>query len=277
MSSTTTELNNSPLGKESSYISTYTPTLLFGVSRRRKRQEIGISSDLPFYGVDIWNAYEVSWLNPKGKPQVAVAEFIFPHNSTYLIESKSFKLYLNSLNQTQIESREKLSELLARDLSIAAEGKVQVKLLSFEDFTAKQIETLSGVCLDNLDIDCKDYVPQPCFLATSKHHTKETLISNLLKSNCLITRQPDWASIQISYEGPQIEHEGLLRYLVSFRNHDEFHEQCVERIFTDIMRQCGPSELTVYARYTRRGGLDINPFRSTSPHMKPENLRLFRQ
>lgn len=269
-------LQNAPLGKQTSYISHYQRDLLFPIPRQAKRKEIGIHASLPFQGKDIWNAYEMSWLNAKGKPEVAIAQFIIPCESPHLIESKSFKLYLNSFNNTLFDSFNSVNSFLTRDLSQAAGANVSVKLISLAQSSEKISRGFSGICLDELDIACDTYTTQPNYLATEKNIITETVYSDLLKSNCPVTGQPDWGSVQIFYTGKKIQPEGLLKYIVSFRNHDEFHEQCVERIFMDILTHCSPEKLFVYARYTRRGGLDINPYRANYP-VDVENLRLYRQ
>ena len=278
--------SGSLLGKTASYRATYAPELLYPISRTPKREEIGLSAEriaagrLPFMGADLWTAYELSWLTPRGKPQVAIATLTVPCDSPCIIESKSFKLYLNSFNMTRVESPERLREMLVHDLSAAAGARVGVRLVLPEAFDAQPIHELSGVLLDRMDIDCDRYGPPAPELLTAafdEQPVTETLTSHLLKSNCLVTGQPDWGSVQISYTGPQIDQEGLLRYLISFREHDEFHEQCVERIFTDILERCQPVRLQVYARYTRRGGLDINPWRTSHPATLPANVRTARQ
>lgn len=270
----------SELGRVSSYDPHYNPERLFPILREVKRAEIGINSQqLPFYGFDCWNHYEVSWLNEKGKPQVAVAEIIYDCSTPYLIESKSMKLYFNSFNNSVFKDINEVQQTVERDLSTRLEGGVLVKVLPLY---AKELAiitpTFKGECIDELDVACSAGGVEPGYLKTTPNKVTETLYSDLLKSNCLVTGQPDWGSVQIIYHGRQIEREGLLKYLVSFRNHNEFHEQCIERIFVDIMTYCKPKELTVYGRYTRRGGLDINPYRSSSK-VKPEglNLRLIRQ
>lgn len=269
----------SPLGKTSDYITEYTPSLLFPISREPKRKEIGIESALPFFGVDIWNGYELSWLNSKGKPQIAIASFQIPADSPNIIESKSFKLYLNSFNQTKVDTFEQLSHILQQDISTGVGAPVQVKLIAPALFHQFKLGELSGYNIDNLDIDIENYAPQTGILHCdpTDRTISETLTSDLLKSNCLVTGQPDWASVQIQYTGSAINRESLLRYLISFREHNEFHEQCVERIFVDIMRDCAPLKLAVYARYTRRGGLDINPFRTNFNAEQPSNARTARQ
>lgn len=253
------------LGKQVDYEFEYNPGLLQGVPRSLSRDTLDLAnSSLPFDGIDAWTGYELSWLNLKGKPNVAILECHVPITSEKLIESKSFKLYLNSFNQTKFASAEDVRQVLQADLSACAGEPVEVKLILPEQFTSLQFKEFEGTLLDSLDVEIEQYSPNTQFLALAKSgaEVKETLISHLLKSNCLITSQPDWASIQIRYEGKAIEHEGLLKYLISFRQHNEFHEQCVERIYNDIMQHCQPDKLTVCARYTRRGGLDINPFRS---------------
>ncbi len=255
------------LGKKVEYAQEYDNRLLQGVPRSLSRDSITLPAQLPFHGTDIWNGYELSWLNAKGKPQVAILRCEVPITSPNLIESKSFKLYLNSLNQSRFSSINALTQVLEKDLSDCAGERVAVHVIPASQFDSIAFGQFSGTCIDELDIEVNDFAITPALLkpnTTAKTDIicSETLVSHLLKSNCLITNQPDWGSILIKYTGPQISHEGLLRYLISFRQHNEFHEQCVERIYYDILQQCQPQQLTVYARYTRRGGLDINPFRS---------------
>ena len=253
------------LGKQVDYEFEYNPDLLQGVPRSLSRDTLNLAgSGLPFDGIDTWTGYELSWLNLKGKPNVAILECHVPITSKNLIESKSFKLYLNSFNQTKFASAEDVRQVLQADLSACAGEPVEVKLILPEQFSSLQFQEFNGTLLDSLDVEIDQYSPNTQYLTVMKSEAgvQETLVSHLLKSNCLITSQPDWASIQIRYEGKAIEHEGLLKYLISFRQHNEFHEQCVERIYNDIMKHCQPDKLTVCARYTRRGGLDINPFRS---------------
>lgn len=275
----TNTADQSPLGKSSAYQTQYAPELLFPIPRQQKRDELGISGTLPFFGVDIWNAYEVSWLNMRGKPQVAIATVTAPADSPNIIESKSFKLYLNSFNQTRLANEEALLALLREDLSAGFGAPVHVALTLPEEFARLKMGEPEGMLLDRLDIEVDNYTPSPALLTAAKDEppVQETLVSHLLKSNCLVTGQPDWGTVQIQYAGPQINQEGLLKYLIGFREHNEFHEQCVERIFTDILRQCAPHKLSVYARYTRRGGLDINPFRTNFSGQRPPNLRGARQ
>ncbi|GBL46105.1 NADPH dependent preQ0 reductase [Sulfuriferula multivorans] len=268
------------LGKPACYQAEYDPSLLFPIPRQDKRSEIGIRGTLPFFGADIWNAYEVSWLNLRGKPQVAIATFIIPAESPNIVESKSFKLYLNSYNQTRLDDTDTLLARLKADVSAAVGASVQVRLTLPDAFGNMAFAELEGLSLDRLDIEVDSYAPNPALLRASKdaEPVEEKLVSNLLKSNCLVTGQPDWGSVQIHYVGAPIDQAGLLQYLIGFRTHNEFHEQCVERIFMDVLRQCKPLKLAVYARYTRRGGLDINPWRSNiSGSQLPLNLRCARQ
>ena len=276
---------NSLLGKAVPYVDQYDATLLYPIARIAKREEIGVPATLPFLGADLWTAYELSWLNARGKPQVALAHITVPCETPNIVESKSFKLYLNSFNNTRLESADEVRDRIRRDISAAVwhgsavQASVGVKILMPEKFDAEPVQELDGLNLDRLEVECSQYTPAPELLtaAFDEQPVSEVLTSNLLKSNCLVTGQPDWASVQISYSGPQIEQEGLLQYIVSFRNHNEFHEQCVERIFMDVWTRCKPARLTVYARYTRRGGLDINPWRTSHPQLPPGNVRTARQ
>jgi 7-cyano-7-deazaguanine reductase len=272
-------LSQAPLGKASNYADQYDASLLFPIPRFDKRAEIGVTNSMPFFGADMWTAYEVSWLNARGKPQVALAQIAVPCESLNIVESKSFKLYLNSFNGSVFADFDAVAQTLKRDLGAAVGAAVSVRLLKPEVFDVQAIHELDGLSLDRLDIDCNRYTPAPEFLKLEVEEipVSEVLVSHLLKSNCLVTGQPDWASVQISYSGRAINQEGLLQYLVSYRNHNEFHEQCVERIFMDIWTRCKPMRLSVYARYTRRGGLDINPYRTSHPAALPANIRTARQ
>ncbi len=280
------------LGQSSAYADQYDASLLQPIPRALQRQTLGIKAEqLPFLGADLWTGYELSWLNAKGKPQLALLQLTIPCETPFLIESKSLKLYLNSFNQTVFADLPTVRETMARDLSAAAYGyrdghpglrqqpRIGVSLLPPDAFDQQGIAELSGLDLDRLDIECRAYSPQPDLLqaAQGEAPVTEVLSSRLLKSNCLVTGQPDWGSVQIAYTGPAIDQEGLLAYIVSFRQHQEFHEHCVERIFCDILARCQPSRLSVYARYTRRGGLDINPWRTTSPQALPAHIRTARQ
>ena len=253
------------LGKESPYCHQYDPSLLFPIPRQQKREELGISADsLPFHGVDVWTAYEVSWLNEQGKPEARMARFTFDAASPNLIESKSFKLYLNSFNGSHFGSDEDVIRHLETDLSKASGKPVLAELFSLNEPQTLIAHPPHAKCLDDLPIEVAHYQVEPKLLKAQPHLPQigERLYSHLLKSNCLVTGQPDWGSVVIEYEGVPIRHESLLAYIVSFREHNEFHEQCVERIFTDLMQRCRPKKLLVYARYVRRGGLDINPYRA---------------
>lgn len=273
--STEDYLKSAPLGHETAYVCHYDPSQLYPIPRGNQWQQQGFDS-IPFQGCDIWNAYELSWLNPSGLPQVATAEFRFPCSSANIIESKSFKLYLNSFNLSRFESVEQVRQHLIDDLSQAAGATVVVTVCSIDAEAA--IDRLVGVCLDQQQVEIEHYHPEPALLSVTNENERveEKLYSHLLKSNCPVTGQPDWASVQISYQGAPIDRPGLLKYLVSYREHGDFHEHCVEQIFLDILKYCQPQQLTVYARYVRRGGLDINPFRSTELQ-PPKNLRLIRQ
>ncbi|THT99637.1 NADPH-dependent 7-cyano-7-deazaguanine reductase QueF [Lampropedia puyangensis] len=276
-----------PLGKEVAYPQTYQPQLLCPIPRLAQRQALGIGLDrLPFMGADVWTAFELSWLNARGKPQVAIAHLTFPCETPNIVESKSLKLYLNSLNNSVFADKAAVRDCIRKDLSEAAwrgsplpTGSIGVRIIEPASFDAEPIHELSGLDLDRLDVECSHYTPQPNLLFSQQEqsHTTETLTSRLLKSNCPVTGQPDWASLQISYSGHPIDQAGLLQYIVSFRNHTGFHENCVEQIFIDIWQRCAPLELSVQARYTRRGGLDINPLRSSKPHALPANIRTARQ
>jgi 7-cyano-7-deazaguanine reductase len=268
-------LNHSPLGQETQYKNTYDASLLYPIARDLNWKKKGVErQSLPFKGVDIWNAYELSWLTKRGKPEVRLAEFRVFADSVNIIESKSFKLYLNSFNLSRFESEDEVKEVLVRDLSAAAEGRVDVRI--YHPDQAPEFGQFTGFCIDNQDIEISQYTPAPELLQTGEDQVEEVLFSHLLKSNCPVTGQPDWATLGISYAGKEIDRESLLRYIISYREHGDFHEQCVEQIFMDIWQQCQPESLNIYARYVRRGGLDINPFRSSEME-DIDNLRLSRQ
>ena len=269
------QVKASPLGQETAYVNEYDPSLLYPIARDLNWEAKGVKrATLPFRGVDIWNAYEVSWLDRGGKPVVRLAEFRIPASSPNIIESKSFKLYLNSYNLSRFDSEADVVASMQRDLSAAAGAQVDVRLSSMSE--PVEVCQLKGLCLDELPLNVEHYTPAPELLSAAGPVADETLVSHLLKSNCPVTGQPDWASIQIRYKGPKIDHTGLLAYLISYREHGDFHEQCVENIFMDIWQRCRPQKLSVYARYVRRGGLDINPYRS-SMNDAPVNVRLARQ
>lgn len=267
------------LGKPTAYGSDYDPGLLFPIPRAQARAALGLGEELPFVGVDFWNAYELSWLDGRGKPRVALAELRVPAASPNLVESKSLKLYLGSYAMARFTDTDALRAQLVADLSAAAGAPVSVVLTPAGSSNVALIENLEGDVIDDLPIEISHYgPPRPEFLSADPElKADEVLVSHLLKSNCPVTGQPDWASVQVRYAGPRIARDGLLRYLVSFRQHSDFHESCVERIFMDILGQCAPTRLAVYARYTRRGGLDINPFRATPGLPLPGNPRTNRQ
>ena len=286
----TTNLDNTPersqLGRASAYADRYDPSLLFPIPRATQREAMGLHGNaLPFFGADLWTAFELSWLNARGRPQVAIAHITVPCETPHIIESKSFKLYLNSFNHSVFADAEAVRERLRLDLAEAAwrgsgrSGGIGVRLVMPEAFAREKVQELEGLDLDRLDIECTHYQPAPELLScdATQPAVEETLCSRLLKSNCLVTGQPDWGSVQIHYSGAPIDQAGLLGYIVSFRNHNEFHEPCVERMFRDIMERCRPHKLAVHARYTRRGGLDINPFRTSFPQALPPNARTARQ
>ncbi|MFT4193817.1 NADPH-dependent 7-cyano-7-deazaguanine reductase QueF [Ottowia sp.] len=278
-------LEGSALGKATSYADQYDPALLFPIARAPQRARLGITGQPRFFGADLWTAFELSWLNPRGKPQVAIAHVTVPCESTHLIESKSFKLYLNSFSGTRLADADEVRRRIQGDVSAAlwhggpVGASAGVRLVPPEEFDQQPVHELDGLNLDRLDIECDHAEPAPELLtaAFGEQPVEEVLASRLLKSNCPVTGQPDWGSVQIRYAGPQIDQGGLLRYLVSFRRHSDFHEHCVERIFTDLWARCRPTRLAVYARYTRRGGLDINPWRTSHPGLPPGNVRTARQ
>ncbi|MEJ8823446.1 NADPH-dependent 7-cyano-7-deazaguanine reductase QueF [Variovorax humicola] len=283
-------LSNTPeesqLGRRSAYVDQYDASQLFPIARATQREAMGIvAGALPFFGADLWTGFELSWLNARGKPQLAIAHFTIPCETPNIIESKSFKLYLNSFNSTVFASADAVRDRLRADLSEATwrgsdrSGGIGVRLVLPDAFDQEPVHELDGLNLDRLDIECVHYQPAPGLLSADQNevHVNETLSSRLLKSNCLVTGQPDWGSVQIRYSGAPIDQAGLLAYIVSFRNHNEFHEPCAERMFIDIWQRCKPTKLAVYARYTRRGGLDINPFRTSWPQALPGNIRTARQ
>jgi 7-cyano-7-deazaguanine reductase len=272
-----TDLTASPLGHPTSYADSYDPRLLFPVERSPLRAELGLSEPLPFRGPDLWTAYELSWLDRNGKPEIAIANFAVPAQSPCVIESKSMKLYLTAFNQTRFPSSADGAATIARDLSAAAGTTVDVSLIAPERFAQLALADLAGECLDWLPLTIDDYVPAPQRLVAAGPVVTQSAFTRLFRSVCPVTGQPDYGSVQIRYRGPEIDATGLLAYLVSFRRHPGFHEHCVERIFTDIWQRCSPETLFVYARFTRRGGLDINPFRTSGVEPPPANVRTARQ
>ena len=272
-----TDLDFSPLGHTTKYADHYDRGLLFPVERAPLRAQLGIGVVLPFGGVDLWTAYELSWLDTAGKPQVAIATFTLPADSPRLVESKSVKLYLTAFNQTRFAADAEVAARLTRDLSDAAGATVDVALTLPSGFAALPHSELAGECLDALPIVVNDCEPVPEALVVAGPVAAETLCTRLFRSVCPVTGQPDYASVQLAYRGARIDRAGLLRYLVSFRRHPGFHEHCVERIFTDVWRRCGPEVLSVYARFTRRGGIDINPYRTSGSGAPPASARTARQ
>ena len=268
---------DSPLGKPAQYRERYDPGLLFAIERAPQRAALGLAGALPFSGADLWTAYELSWLDPRGKPEVAIARFSVPAESPRIVESKSLKLYLNAFSQTPFDSAAAVERTMAADFGRAFGAGVAVELIGPRAFARLRVEELAGESIDDLAIEVRDYSPRPHVLAATGPAIEESLVSQLFKSNCPVTGQPDWGSVQVRYRGPRIDRAGLLRYLVSFRQHAGFHEHCVERIFIDVRERCRPERLTVYARFTRRGGIDINPFRSDWEQPPALDVRTARQ
>ncbi len=270
-------MSDLPLGKNVDYDAAYNPALLCPIPRQPGRAALGLQGELPFRGWDIWTAYELSWLDMRGKPLVACAEIRVPADSPNIIESKSLKLYFNSLNQHRFADSENVRRAIARDLTTCLGAEPAVDLLLPSDWFQLNGAVSTGECIDDLDVAIEHYHPAPERLRTrSAEIVTEMLFSRLLRSRCPVTGQPDWATLYIDYTGPAIDRATLLAYIVSFRLHQDFHEHCVERMFIDMQRQCSPQRLTLYARYLRRGGIDINPFRSDCD-AAPAALRCFRQ
>ncbi|MEE9254163.1 MAG: NADPH-dependent 7-cyano-7-deazaguanine reductase QueF [Pseudomonadales bacterium] len=252
------------LGRPTEYVSKYTPSLLQSIPRADLRAELRIAGEaLPFRGVDVWTSYELSWLNLRGKPEIAVVRIHVPCNSAGIMESKSLKLYLLSFSQTDFSSRAEVQRTLESDISVALHSPVIIQLLSLDQLSVQGLGNLPGQCLDTLDTDVRHYEVEPELLRLeSSQQVRESLFSHLLRTRCPVTGQPDWGSVHVHYSGAKIEHVSLLRYIISYRNEEGFHEQTVERMFTDILNRCQPDMLTVQARFNRRGGIEINPFRS---------------
>jgi 7-cyano-7-deazaguanine reductase len=266
-----------PLGKTVPYPDRYAPELLFAVPRSQHRAAMGLGDDLPFQGVDIWNAWELTWLDPRGMPRAAAAEIRIPADSPQLIESKSLKLYLNSFAMTPFGAEGDVARTITQDLGRCAGADVTVGLQPAGANEPQRVAEMPGTCLDTLRIDCDaESVDANLLSAAEDSMVSEQLHTHLLRSICPVTAQPDTGSILVDYEGRRIDGPGLLRYIVSYRQHQDFHEACVERMFIDILRRCEPAKLTVYARFQRRGGIDINPYRSNTVG-KAENIRLWRQ
>lgn len=259
------------LGKGSLYPEEYDPGLIQAVERKRPKNMPNV-----YYGFDLWWAYEISWLNPKSKPIVATAEIIFPANSKKLIESKSFKLYLNSLNMKKFDNVESVIDTIKSDLEKVYDMPVSV-VLNTNLSNSVEVKPKLYDCIDQLDVECNFDQIDKSNLCKENYLVNERLVSHLLKSNCLVTNQPDWGSLFLDYVGHKINHQGLLKYIVSYRNHNGFHEHCVDQCFSDISESCQPESLIVHAQYTRRGGLDINPVRSNKPIVGHKFIRTFRQ
>ena len=266
-----------PLGKETGYPHKYAPEALYPIPRADGRDSLGLRGDLPFSGVDIWNAWELTWLGDGGLPAVATAEILVPADSPCIVESKSLKLYMSSFSMSQFASSVKVAETITRDLRVCTGSRVQVNVLPVVSTEARRVSRLAGTCLDSLAVTCSNWdVDANLLQADSDTIVEEDLHTHLLRSLCPVTSQPDIGSLQISYRGPKIDRASLLRYVVSYRQHNDFHESCVERMFVDLLSRCAPAKLSIHARYQRRGGIDINPFRSNT-HERPLNLRLWRQ
>lgn len=256
-----------PLGRHTQYPDSYDPGLLFPIARSENREKLSLAPhDLPFRGYDSWRAYELSWLDERGKPVVATGEFIVPSNSTFMTESKSLKLYLNSLNQMRFSSADEVQRIISQDLSSAVQSPVIVYLYNVEDERNFPVSKPSGECIDEFEVAIDCYLPNPEFIKIDAAlQVTETLYSNLFRSHCPVTSQPDWGTVVISYHGAAIDRAGLLQYLISFRTHEGFHEDCAEKIFTDILRNADPQSLSVSMNFLRRGGLEINPVRTNAP------------
>ena len=268
---------NLPLGRDTDYPQKYAPEVLCPIARAESRTRLGLAGGLPFTGVDIWNAWELTWLGPGDLPRVATAEFRVPADSPNIVESKSLKLYLNSFAMSSFDSEAAVTGTIAGDLELCVGAPVTVSVSPVSGTEARQAARLAGTCLDDLQVACTDWDVNPELLqADLSTIVTEDLHTHLLRSLCPVTAQPDNGSLQISYHGPKIDHAGLLRYIVSFREHDDFHEACIERMFVDLLSRCACVELSLHARYQRRGGIDINPVR-TSAAEPVRNLRLWRQ
>lgn len=265
---------NPPLGKPTNYSNEYDRGLLCAISRSDSRAKLGIVAALPFKGCDLWTAWELTWLNPGGVPQAAIADIRVMAESPNIVESKSLKLYLNSFSMTRLGSTDEISEMIAADLTACTGGDVSVRLISDADDAGAQ--SMDGTCIDSTDTECDTFEVEADTLSSGDENVSETLHSHLLRSLCPVTDQPDIGSVLVSYHGPRIDRASLLKYIVSYRQHKDFHEACVERMFVDIQERCQAEQLTVYARYQRRGGIDINPFRSNYQD-SPTNARLWRQ
>jgi len=270
-------MKKNPLGLITSYPNKYAPELLFAIPRQDNRSSLGISSEnLPFIGYDLWRAYELSWLNSRGKPIAAIGEFTIPCESPNIVESKSLKLYLNSMNQTQFTDMTTVEKLVAYDLSRLVNTKVNVRLMPVTSHKELEVVEPPGICIDDLDIDVTCYQPSPHFLKSDENRIiSETLYSEVFRSNCPVTFQPDWGTVVINYRGGAIDHAGLLAYLVSFRTHEGFHEDCTEHIFRDLSAHCSMQNLQISINFLRRGGIEINPIRFSATQQTNSRLARF--
>lgn len=266
-----------PLGRKADYPHKYAPDVLCAISREEARRPLGISRDLPFQGADIWNAWELTWLGKGNRPEVATAEIRVPADSPNIVESKSVKLYLNSFAMSQFSSAIEVADTIREDLSVCVCARTDVSVLPVTRSEARRVSRLAGDCLDSIAVRCSTWeVDANLLRAEPDKLVEEDLHSHLLRSLCPVTSQPDIGSLQISYRGPKIDRAALLQYIVSYREHSDFHEACIERMYMDLMARCAPLNLSIHARYQRRGGIDINPYRSTTAGL-PLNLRLWRQ
>jgi 7-cyano-7-deazaguanine reductase len=265
-----------PLGQHTTYTEAYDSALLHPIARAESRVRLGLQRETPFFGEDIWNAWDLTWLAPNGQPRVAAAEMRVPASSVNIIESKSLKLYLNSLSMTRFDNKAAVCRRISDDVSAVLKADVTV-CLDDASSPSRDLRDFPGHRLDELEVECTAYSVDAALLSASGQSVvDETLVTHSFRSLCPVTAQPDLGSVAIRYSGVAIDHAGMLRYLVSFRQHNDFHEACVERMFTDIQKRCTPTALAVYARFQRRGGIDINPFRSTADE-SADNLRLWRQ
>lgn len=269
-------MDDLPLGKTAAIPSSYAPEVLRGVSRAAARRQAGIASPLPFSGTDLWTAWELTWLDSRGKPIVATATLSYDATSPRIVESKSLKLYLNSLAGMRFVTQDDVAPTITRDVSKVVGDRVTIQIDPLPAATAT-VGTLPGSLLDGLEVENFPDTPDATVLTTVDDDiVDEALHTHLLYSLCPVTGQPDTGSLLIRYRGPRIDRASLLRYIVAYRSHTDFHEACVEKVFVDLKTQCGCERLSVYARYNRRGGLDINPFRSDY-ETTTDNPRLWRQ
>ena len=286
------------LGEQTTdYPTEYSPETLYPIARSMGRDAIGWHDDKLAVGVDWWQAFELSWLNFQGISQVAIARFGIPASSPFIVESKSLKLYLNSINFTEFSGWDDVQALIAKDLSACVQAEVTVELFDLNDdlndkATGLLIAQPEGVCIDEALVNSSEKValtehPDASLLAKNESDLRDSekevgksfsFYSNLLRSNCPVTNQPDWGTLAVSISSEKpVNTANMLRYILSFRQHNGFHEQCVEQIFADLSQYYQPSTLMVRAWYTRRGGIDINPCRVSDMSLLPKPSRLIRQ